>query len=362
MEAMFDRMDAVGKSMLGLTIQCSQCHNHKYDPISQEEYYKIFAFLNNDNESQPRVYAPDDLMQRANILRQVGEIEANLQHETPDWKERMVKWEDEWKAKPQTEWVVLKPEIDKNTTGGQRYLPQPDGSILAAGYQPTKSTANCSWSTDVQGITAFRIEMLHDSNLPASGPGRSHLGTFGLTEFQVEAGKEKKAALKFVKATADFESPPETPVHSNFNEKTPVRRVQGPASYAIDGKDDTAWSSELGPGRRNFESAAVFALEKPADAGEFFIRLKQNHGGWNSDDLQGNNLGRFKLSYTTAANPEVDLIPKHIREIFAIAREQRSPAQWPRCLVIGARRRPIGRMPTRRSTSSGRSIPKARRK
>lgn len=51
MEAMFDRMDAAGKSV-GLTIQCAQCHNHKFDPITQEDYYRLFAFLNNDHESQ----------------------------------------------------------------------------------------------------------------------------------------------------------------------------------------------------------------------------------------------------------------------------------------------------------------------
>ncbi len=59
MEAMFDRMDAIGKSVLGLTIQCAQCHSHKYDPITQEEYYRLFAFLNNDHEAQPVVYTPD---------------------------------------------------------------------------------------------------------------------------------------------------------------------------------------------------------------------------------------------------------------------------------------------------------------
>src|SRR6185436_15233298 len=44
MEAMFDRMDAIGKSMLGLTIQCAQCHTHKYDPILHDDYYRLFAF------------------------------------------------------------------------------------------------------------------------------------------------------------------------------------------------------------------------------------------------------------------------------------------------------------------------------
>ena len=42
MEAMFDRMDAVGKSILGVTVQCTQCHDHKYDPLTQEEYYRLF--------------------------------------------------------------------------------------------------------------------------------------------------------------------------------------------------------------------------------------------------------------------------------------------------------------------------------
>ena len=54
MEAMFDRMDAIGKGVLGLTIQCAQCHNHKFDPISQEDYYRLFAFLNNDHEGSTR--------------------------------------------------------------------------------------------------------------------------------------------------------------------------------------------------------------------------------------------------------------------------------------------------------------------
>lgn len=65
MEAMFDRMDAIGKGILSLGLNCVQCHDHKYDPISQEEYYELFAFLNNDHEAQPRVYTPGEEMQRA---------------------------------------------------------------------------------------------------------------------------------------------------------------------------------------------------------------------------------------------------------------------------------------------------------
>ena len=58
MEAMFDRMDCVGKGILGLTIQCAQCHSHKYDPLTQDEYYGMFAFLNNADEANVAVYTP----------------------------------------------------------------------------------------------------------------------------------------------------------------------------------------------------------------------------------------------------------------------------------------------------------------
>ena len=65
MDAMFDRMDAVGKSVLGLSVACAQCHNHKFDPLSQREYYRLFAFLNNDHEAQRVVYAPHEQMKVA---------------------------------------------------------------------------------------------------------------------------------------------------------------------------------------------------------------------------------------------------------------------------------------------------------
>ncbi len=82
MEAMFDRMDAIGKGVLGLTIQCAQCHTHKYDPLTQEEYYRMFAFLNNTHEANVAVYTPDEQMKRADLFRRIREIEDELQHAT----------------------------------------------------------------------------------------------------------------------------------------------------------------------------------------------------------------------------------------------------------------------------------------
>ena len=84
MEALFDRMDCIGKSVLGLTIQCAQCHNHKFDPLTQEDYYRLFAFLNNDHEATLITYTAEQQMLAANLSRQMRDLEAGLRHTTPD--------------------------------------------------------------------------------------------------------------------------------------------------------------------------------------------------------------------------------------------------------------------------------------
>src|SRR5262249_38641613 len=103
MEAMFDRMDAIGKAMLGVTIQCAQCHNHKFDPLTQEEYYRIFAFLNNTNEANISVYTHDEDKKRAEIFRKIGEIESELRHSNRGWSTRMAQWEESAKRR-QPDW------------------------------------------------------------------------------------------------------------------------------------------------------------------------------------------------------------------------------------------------------------------
>ena len=332
MEAMFDRMEAIGKSVLGVTIQCAQCHNHKFDPLTQEEYYRLFAFLNDSHEANITVYTPEEQMQRADLFRQIGEIEADLQHRVPDWQERMAQWEAKVTAS-QPEWVVVKPEVEDISTGGQKYLPLKDGSFLASGYAPTKHRVKMTVKSDLQNITAFRLELLNDPNLPLGGPGRSLKGTAALTEFEVEAAPvdapTKAVAIKIVKATADI-ALPEKPLEAIFDDKTNRTRVTGPIEYAIDGKEETAWGTDAGPGRRNRPRKAVFTAEKPiGNPGGSLLTfyLSQKHGGWNSDDNQSHNLGRFRLSITQAVDPVADPLPQSVREILAIPPAQRTPAQ-----------------------------------
>ncbi|HEX9003630.1 MAG TPA: DUF1553 domain-containing protein, partial [Blastocatellia bacterium] len=323
---------AVGKSVLGLTIQCAQCHNHKFDPIKQDEYYKLFAFLNNSNEANIAVYTPEEQMKRAEIFRRTREIEAELQHKTPDWQARLAAWEESAK-KNQPEWIVVRPDVDDISTGGQKYIAYKDGSFLAAGYAPTKHRVKMIWKTSVKDIAAFRLELLNDPNLPLGGPGRSTKGLGALTEFEVEAAPvsdpKKITKIKLVRATADFNQP-ERDLEAVFYDKTNRKRITGPIDFAIDGKDETAWGIDAGPGQRNVPRKAVFVAEKPVSLdGETILTffIKQNHGGWNSDDNQNNNLGRLRLSVTTAKDAVADPLPASVREILSIPANQRSEAQ-----------------------------------
>ncbi len=330
MDAMFDRMDAVGKAFLGLSVACCQCHDHKFDPISQEEYYRLFAYLNNDHESERVVYTVAEQMAINRIREQTREIEDRLKEKNPGWEKGMAEWEVKLPARPDWKMVAVENAGDNS----QRYITQKDGSILAQGYAPTKFSTLMRGPAPVKTITAFRIELLNDPNLPCNGPGRSAIGTSALTEFvvEVESAKEpgKRVKVKFASATADFDQP-ERELEKMYDDKSGKKRITGPIAFAIDGKDDTAWGIDAGPGRRNVPRNAVFVPEKPLelpDGATLHFNLKQLHGGWNSDDHMNHNLGRFRLSVTDAAGKvEADPIPAHVRVALAIPADKRSKEQ-----------------------------------
>jgi hypothetical protein len=333
MEAMFDRMDAIGKSVLGVTIQCAQCHNHKYDPLTQEEYYRLFAFLNDSHEANIPVYTPAEQQKRADVFRRVRELEEGLQHHDPEWATKMAAWERANCSCEGPAWNVIRPDVDDISNGGQKYLPLKDGSLLAQGYAPTKHRVKLtSKLRPGETVAAIRIELLNDPNLPFGGPGRSIRGTGALTEFEVEAVDNEAGAkpvkFKVAKASADI-SLPEAPLDPMFDDRSNRARVTGPIDYAIDGKEETAWGHDAGPVFRNLPRKAVFTLEKPVafkNGGSLIIYLSQRHGGWNSDDNQNCNLGRFRLSITDDDTAKADSVPASVRAILDTYSEKRAPA------------------------------------
>ncbi len=330
MAAMFDRMDTIGKSILGLTLQCSQCHSHKYDPLTHENYYQIFACINNSYEASMRGYTDEEQQQREKLLIEIKSIEQSLKNKMPDWPQRLAAWEKQVKEN-QPVWHVLKlKNIDSNS---QRYFEQPDHSMLAQGYAPSRFTSNFEAETDASEITAIRLELLNHPNLPAGGPGRATSGLCALTDIKLSVADLKdpkqKTSIKFTTATADF-SNPRLQLQYPYEDKKGVRGFTGPVSYAIDGDNSTAWGINAGPGRQNQPHEAVFRAEKPfgySEGSKLTISLVQMHGGWNSDNNQTMNLGRFRISWSNSPNAHADPVPDRVREFLAIPDAERTPRQ-----------------------------------
>ncbi|MEX2092056.1 MAG: PSD1 and planctomycete cytochrome C domain-containing protein [Pirellulales bacterium] len=335
MEAMFDRMDAIGKAVLGLTVQCAQCHTHKYDPLTHTEYYQLFAFLNNCHEKQITVYTDADEARRQQLLGEIRRIEDEVKASNPDWQERMAAWEASvrdghlnWQPK----WTVVRPTLD--TSGGQKHFVLEDGSILAAGYAPSQFTSE--FPVDVKGskIAAVRLELLNDPSLPLGGPGRSVYGLCALSEMRATIAPldhpEQTTDVKFKSVSADV-NPAELEVDKQlFGDNDGTRRVTGPSAFAIDGSDTTAWGIDVGPGRSNVPRKAVFVLDQPIDATDgirITFKLAQMHGEHYEIGTYDQNLGRFRFAVTSVDSVKADPMPSDVRESLAVPAADRTPAQ-----------------------------------
>lgn len=328
-EGMFDRVDAIGKAVLGITTQCAQCHTHKFDPLTHTEYYRMFAALNDFHEAIMTVYTPEEQDQRKRIEREIAEIERALQQQHPDWRDRMRDWERAVTA-AQNDWRVQVPtDIPYE---GQKFRILSDGSIISESYAPTKNTATFSLDVGPQTITAIRLDLLKHPQLPRGGPGRSIYGTGALTEFKVLVAPadqpDKQREIKLVRAVADV-NPPESRLPSVFREKDGAndQRVTGPVQFAIDNDRNTAWTTDIGPGRRNRNRHAIFIPEAPIELNEksrLSFQLQQNHGGWNSDDNQNYLLGRYRFAITGDANPSDRVVASDVQPLLRIPEADRT--------------------------------------
>ncbi|MBB01263.1 MAG: hypothetical protein CMJ47_01315, partial [Planctomyces sp.] len=331
MEAMFDRMDAVGKAVLGLTTQCAQCHTHKYDPLTQHDYYRMFAFLNNTHDAVIPVYTESEQEQRRQILAEIHAIEAALKQQHPDWQQEMAAWEADIREDVQN-WEVLEPL--ETPFEGQKFRVLPDHSIVSEGFAPKGSSPEFLTKSNQQQITGMRLELLTHPQLPRRGPGRSIRGTAAVTEFKVYVAPadqpDKKTEVKIVSATADVNPThaPQPEYLHNRNGKDD--RVTGPIEYAIDGDNKTAWTTDSDPGRRNQARKAVFVFEQPVgfEQGTLIsVKPVMNHGGWNSDDNHNCLMGRYRFSVTTDAAPTADPLPRHVRDLLDVPAQKRTSEQ-----------------------------------
>jgi len=260
-----DRINTTGTTWLGLTISCAQCHSHKYDPISQREYYQFFGLLNNADEISATV--PDDSIaaRRVDIEKQIAAIEAEMEGNFPipvdfDWTGgRLVKLE---------------------STGGATMTPQRDGSVLVSGANPATDTYTIVMETDAEQIAALRLEALTNPLLTQNGPGRAENGNFVLSELDVTV------------APADASSPA-VPLHLS-HAVADFSQDGFSVGSAIDGiaNDTIGWAIYSPSGQWNMGRTATFeTTSQTSDSGTktVTVTIQQKHGG-------SHCLGCFRLS------------------------------------------------------------------
>lgn len=90
-DSVFDRVATTGSVWLGLTIGCAQCHDHKFDPIEQKEYYQLFAFLNNQDEPTIKVFDPD--LDVTGLTEELKEVEVKMKAYMKDHEADLAAWE-----------------------------------------------------------------------------------------------------------------------------------------------------------------------------------------------------------------------------------------------------------------------------
>jgi len=311
MVEMFDRIDCIGKAVLGLSTQCAQCHTHKFDPITQDEYYGMFAFLNNSYEAQSWVYTADQLQQIAKIHGQIAATEDRVRAERPGWEAEMNAWVAELRSK-QITWQPLE-AIELGTISGLNHPTQEaDKSLLMKGH--SSADVFLIAAPTLKGITGLQLETLPHRDLPHNGPGRSHNGTWVINEIEVFVKKPDSSdweKQKLVNATADFSEPEQKSADG--------KKTSGPVAHLIDGSDQTSWNADRGIGRRNQAGVAVLQFEHPLDFPEGTL-LKV---AWRMGDMLG--CGRFSI--TTAPAPAAPPADHAAMLAISVPVEVRTPEQ-----------------------------------
>ncbi|PYI80506.1 MAG: hypothetical protein DME26_21515 [Verrucomicrobia bacterium] len=204
----FDRIETTSTIWLGLTLTCARCHTHKYDPITQREYYGIYALFNNLNESimdgnkpnpEPfiKLPTPDQAERQAWLKQYIENGQKKIDAPMPELDEAQTEWVRKWHEQLSTGWTVLSPaNVKSANTNGAEFRVLEDKSVLAEGPNPEQDVHEVTVKLEPGGLAAIRLEALPDDSLPKKSSARADDGKFRLSEFEAEIITPEKDAGK----------------------------------------------------------------------------------------------------------------------------------------------------------------------
>jgi hypothetical protein len=315
-----DRDDMVMTTMatfVSTTVQCARCHNHKFDPVAQTDYYRLQSvFAGIDRADRPFDLDPALHARRQAILRRELDLE-RLPAEAPELQTDALRAEvatfEREVAGDGGIWHAVEVENTGATgdgavsTGGATATRLADGSLVFSGVLPERDTYVARVHVPLRQVTALRLDVLADDSLPMHGPGRQDNGNLHLSELTVTAVRAGTPAVRtpvaIACASADFDQEGWT------------------AAMAIDGKPETAWGIHPQVGRAHH---AVFEFRDVLEDGvgcELEIRLEQLHG-------EHHLIGRMRLAATDAPRPvRASTPPERVRALLAKGDAERSAAE-----------------------------------
>ncbi len=185
-DALDDMAATTGTAMLGLTVGCARCHDHKFDPIPADDYYRLVSTFtttvrsNLDVDLHPAATKAAQAKFDAEHAPLVAARETYEREQLPSRLEQWAKERTKDEAEPPP-WVVLD-IAEHKSAGGASFLKLSDGSLLANGSNAQFDTYTFVAETTVRGVTAIRVEAMAHSTLPKSGPGRATNGNFALSD------------------------------------------------------------------------------------------------------------------------------------------------------------------------------------
>ena len=312
-EYVIDRVTTSAQVWLGMSFLCARCHDHKFDPVSQKEFYQFTAFFNQVPERGMRGFTPNVKVPPASLAEFTKELtaakqkQANLEKTIAPAQSR---WEKSFSEKlPTPMWVTHKPS---QTTGGKgtTFNLLPDGSTLVGGNSPVNEIYQITLQTKQTQTTAIRLECLTHPSLPFGGAGRAFNSNFVLSEFEVEivptAKGGKPERIRFTRATADYSQ-------NNYN-----------ITAAIDNKLSTGWAVD-GPSKKE-NRVAMFVADKPfgfKDGTDIVLKFHFNF----PNIIHG--IGRFRLALSSESSPQLTT-GESIAQLASMPVDKRTPQQQQR--------------------------------